>query len=130
MKYKIGMVINGQITGVQPYGAFVALDEQTQGLIHISECHHGYVEDIQKYLKVGQQVKVMIIDIDEYNQKISLSMRCLESEFWVKDKDKIRTQYQHKKYWTNRHVQEGFKPIKENLKGWTKEALTAIEKNK
>ena len=38
--YRIGMVLEGYVTGIQPYGAFVALDEETQGLIHISECHH------------------------------------------------------------------------------------------
>ncbi len=76
--YRIGMVLEGYVTGIQPYGAFVALDEETQGLIHISECHHGFVDDIQNYLKVGQRVRVMIIDIDEYTQKISLSVRCLE----------------------------------------------------
>ena len=61
--YRIGMVLEGYVTGIQPYGAFVALDEETQGLIHISECHHGFVDDIQNYLKVGQRVRVMIIDI-------------------------------------------------------------------
>ena len=37
MKYKIGMVLSGTITGLQPYGAFVSLDEETQGLIHVSK---------------------------------------------------------------------------------------------
>ncbi len=46
--YRIGMVLEGYVTGIQPYGAFVALDEETQGLIHISEGHHVFVDDIQK----------------------------------------------------------------------------------
>ena len=37
MRYRIGMIIEGRITGIQPYGAFVSLDNRTQGLIHISE---------------------------------------------------------------------------------------------
>lgn len=81
MNYRIGMVLDGKVTGIQPYGAFVALDDKTQGLIHISECRHGFIDDIRSYLKVGQRVKVMIIDIDEYTQKISLSVRCLEKPF-------------------------------------------------
>ena len=75
MNYRIGMVLDGKVTGIQPYGAFVALDDKTQGLIHISECRHGFIDDIRSYLKVGQRVKVMIIDIDEYTQKISLPVR-------------------------------------------------------
>lgn len=78
MRYRIGMIIEGRITGIQPYGAFVSLDNRTQGLIHISECHHGYVDNIRNFLKVGQMVRVMIIDIDEYTGKISLSIRCLK----------------------------------------------------
>ena len=87
--YRIGMVLEGRVTGIQPYGAFVALDEETQGLIHISECHHGFVEDIQKYLEVGQKIKVMIIDIDEYTKKISLSVRCLEKPFDFSDRKSV-----------------------------------------
>lgn len=129
MEYKIGMIIEGEVTGVQPYGAFVALDSQTQGLIHISECHHGYVDDIHKYLAVGQKVKIMVIDIDEYSQKISLSIRCLAHSF-TNEKEKIRPQYQHKKYWTNRHVQEGFKPISLHLASWINETLQDIGNSK
>ncbi|WGN89634.1 CvfD/Ygs/GSP13 family RNA-binding post-transcriptional regulator [Ligilactobacillus faecis] len=126
--YRIGMVLEGRVTGIQPYGAFVALDEETQGLIHISECHHGFVEDIQKYLEVGQKIKVMIIDIDEYTKKISLSVRCLEKPF---DFSKPKyTRYQHKKYWTSRHVYEGFTPIKQRLDHWVDEALADISKGK
>lgn len=44
MKYKIGMVLSGTITGLQPYGAFVSLDEETQGLIHVSEVQAGFTK--------------------------------------------------------------------------------------
>lgn len=126
--YRIGMVLEGSVTGIQPYGAFVALDETTQGLIHISECHHGFVDNIQKYLKIGQKVQVMIIDIDEYTQKISLSVRCLEKPFDFSQPKHAR--YQHKKYWTNRHVYEGFAPIAKHLDEWVTEALEDIVSNK
>ena len=53
VNYRIGMVLDGKVTGIQPYGAFVALDDKTQGLIHISECRHGFIDDIRSYLKVG-----------------------------------------------------------------------------
>ena len=77
MTYKIGQIIEGKVTGIQPYGAFVSLDNETQGLIHVSEVQSGYTKNIHSLLKVGQPVTVQIIDIDEYSKKISLSLRTL-----------------------------------------------------
>ena len=129
MRYRIGMIIEGRITGIQQYGAFVSLDNRTQGLIHISECHHGYVDNIRNFLKVGQMVRVMIIDIDEYTGTIRLSIRCLEKAFDF-SREKRRPGFNHRKYWTNKHVQEGFKPISKRMSKWINEALEDIEKNK
>ena len=129
MDYRIGMILTGKVTGLQPYGAFVMLDDNTQGLIHISELKHGYITNIDDYLKVGQMVKVMIIDIDEYTGKISLSLRCLEKPFNFKyNREDITHQY--KKYWSNRHVEEGFTPIKTHLDKWIEDALNDIENGK
>src|SRR5699024_9349709 len=100
----------------QPYGAFVALDEHTQGLIHISECHHGFVDDVSKFLHVGEEVSVMIIDIDLYTGKISLSIRCLEKPFDFCDAGKI-ARFQHMSYWTKSNVSTVFKPIHDRLEG-------------
>ncbi|MBN7274739.1 S1 RNA-binding domain-containing protein [Ligilactobacillus pobuzihii] len=128
-EYRIGQVIDGRVTGIQPYGAFVALDEHTQGLIHISECHHGFVDDVSKFLHVGEEVSVMIIDIDLYTGKISLSIRCLEKPFDFSQPRK-RARFQHKRYWTNRNVSTGFKPIRDRLEGWVADALDDINSGK
>lgn len=63
-KFEIGAVVTGKVTGIQPYGAFVALDDSTQGLVHISEITHGFVKDINEHLKVGDEVKVKVLSID------------------------------------------------------------------
>lgn len=63
--FKVGDVVSGKVAGIQSYGAFVALDNSTQGLVHISEITHGFVKDIHDFLEVGQEVKVKILDIDE-----------------------------------------------------------------
>ena len=55
MTYKIGQVLQGTVTGIQPYGAFVALDEQTQGLIHVSEIQSGYTKNINEVLLYQQE---------------------------------------------------------------------------
>ncbi|WP_409302445.1 S1 domain-containing post-transcriptional regulator GSP13 [Peribacillus sp. SCS-155] len=77
-KFEVGAVVAGKVTGIQPYGAFVALDESTQGLVHISEITHGYVKDINEHLKVGDEVQVKILSVDEAAGKIGLSIRATE----------------------------------------------------
>ena len=61
MTYKIGQIIEGKVTGIQPYGAFVSLDNETQGLIHVSEVQSGYTKNIHSLLKVGQPVTVQVL---------------------------------------------------------------------
>ncbi|MDR4889376.1 general stress protein 13 [Bacillus sp. HNG] len=77
-KFEVGSVVKGKITGIQPYGAFVALDENTQGLVHISEVTHGFVKDINEHVKVGDEVEVKILSIDEAAGKIGLSIRATQ----------------------------------------------------
>ncbi|MGD6804334.1 S1 domain-containing post-transcriptional regulator GSP13 [Rossellomorea vietnamensis] len=77
-KYETGNVVTGKVTGIQPYGAFVALDENTQGLVHISEITHGFVKDVNEHLSVGDEVNVKVLSVDEAAGKISLSIRATE----------------------------------------------------
>src|SRR5690606_30864802 len=77
-KYEVGEVVTGKVTGIQPYGAFVALDDSTQGLVHISEITYGFVKNVEDYLKVGDEIQVKILHIDESTEKISLSTRALQ----------------------------------------------------
>lgn len=116
MDYKIGMIVKGKVTGIQPYGAFVALDKETQGLIHISECKHGYVKNLNEVLAVGDEMDVMILDIDEYTQKISLSLRALEDQSHFHYHSKKRRHRQEKL------KQDGFKTIRDLMPQWIEEA--------
>jgi general stress protein 13 len=77
-KFEAGQIIDGKVTGIQPYGAFVALDDENQGLVHISEITHGYVKDINEHLSVGDDVKVKVMNVDEARNKVSLSIRATE----------------------------------------------------
>ncbi|MEH7086060.1 S1 domain-containing post-transcriptional regulator GSP13 [Neobacillus drentensis] len=77
-KIETGSILTGKVTGIQPYGAFVALDDNTQGLVHISEVTHGYVKDINEHLKVGDEIKVKVLSVDEGAGKIGLSIRATE----------------------------------------------------
>jgi predicted RNA-binding protein with RPS1 domain len=77
MQYRIGQTVEGKVTGIQPYGAFVMLDRQTCGLIHISEISDGYVRDISRYVKVGDTITVKIIDFDAAANQARLSLKAL-----------------------------------------------------
>ena len=53
MSYQIGQIVEGKVTGIQSYGAFVSLDPKTSGLIHISEISDGFVRDVGLFVHVG-----------------------------------------------------------------------------
>jgi small subunit ribosomal protein S1 len=80
-KYEIGDSVEGTVTGVVDFGAFVKLEEGLEGLVHISEIDWGLVEDPRNFLKVGQKIKAKIIEIKD--GKISLSLKQLKQNPWV-----------------------------------------------
>lgn len=74
MAVEVGKVVEGTVTGITNFGAFVQLPEGKSGLVHISEISHDYVEKVTDYLKRGEKVKVKVLSITDDN-KISLSIR-------------------------------------------------------
>src|SRR5699024_7625074 len=77
-KFEAGQVLEGKVTGIQPYGAFVALYHETQVLVHISENTHGYVQDVNEHLKNGDTVNDKVLNVDAEKNKVSLSIRATE----------------------------------------------------
>ena len=74
MESGVGSVLEGKVTGITKFGAFVSLPENKSGLVHISEIAYSYVNDVKDFLKEGQEVKVKVIGIDE-NGRINLSIK-------------------------------------------------------
>ena len=74
MELTVGSIVDGKVTGIMKFGAFVSLPEGRSGLVHISEIAYTYVSEVSDFLKVGQEVKVKIIGIDE-NGRINLSIK-------------------------------------------------------
>ncbi|MCF6462265.1 S1 RNA-binding domain-containing protein [Clostridium sp. Cult1] len=74
MPVTVGKVVEGRVTGITNFGAFVQLPQGESGLVHISEISDDYVEKVADYLKKDQKVKVKILSISE-DGKISLSIR-------------------------------------------------------
>ncbi len=80
MEVEIGKIIEGKVTGITNFGAFVQLSVGKTGLVHISEVALAYVKDINEHLKVNDVVKVKVISIDDKG-KVSLSIKkALEDE--------------------------------------------------
>jgi predicted RNA-binding protein with RPS1 domain len=79
MKYKVGKIVEGTVTGIETYGAFVSFDEFYSGLIHISEISEGFVNDVNEFLTIGDIIKTRIIGIDEENNHLKLSIKEFEN---------------------------------------------------
>lgn len=74
MGFEVGSILEGTVTGITKFGAFVSLPDKRSGLVHISEIAHSYVNDIHEHLSEGQPVTVKVIGIDQSN-RINLSIR-------------------------------------------------------
>lgn len=75
---EIGQLVEGKVTGIQPFGIFVDL-EGVNGLLHIKQVSQNYIESLPSLFQTGQPIKAVIIDLDEGKGRISLSTRVLES---------------------------------------------------
>ena len=73
MELTVGAIIEGKVKSITKFGAFISLPENQTGMVHISEITHAYVNDIHDHLTEGQDVKVMVIGLE--NGKINLSIR-------------------------------------------------------
>ena len=74
MEFGVGSVVEGKVTGITKFGAFVSLPGGKSGLVHISEIAYSYVNEVSEFLQEGQEVKVKVIGIDESN-RINLSIK-------------------------------------------------------
>lgn len=74
MQFEEGKIVNGKVTGITKFGAFVELEGGVTGLVHISEVSLNYVEDINEHLKVGDIVEVKVLP-SEKKGKIGLSIK-------------------------------------------------------
>jgi small subunit ribosomal protein S1 len=80
-RYAVGDTVNGEVTGAVDFGVFVRLEEGLEGLVHISEIDWGLVENTRSLFKVGDKVKVKVIEVKD--DKISLSIKQLKENPWT-----------------------------------------------
>ena len=74
MEFGVGTIVEGKVSGITKFGAFVTLPEGKSGLVHISEIAYSYVNDVHDHLSEGDTVKVKVIGIDDAG-RINLSIK-------------------------------------------------------
>lgn len=73
-EFKKGQLVKGIITGIEKYGAFLKIDEECNGLIHISQISDRFVRDINSYLKVGDEISAIVLE-DNIDTHLKLSIK-------------------------------------------------------
>lgn len=116
-KYKKGRVVCGLVTGIESYGIFVSLDEFYNGLIHISEAANGFVKDLNEIVYIGETIYAKVLDVDEENFHVKLSLKDVEYRPLKKKRLKIT------------ETEQGFNQLKEQLDGWIDKKMKEIKKN-
>ena len=81
--YPVGTIVDGTVTKIVPFGAFVQLGEATEGLVHISEMAPRHIETPAQVVKVGDTVKVKVMEINPERRRISLSMKAAAAELGI-----------------------------------------------
>ncbi len=74
MEFGVGSIVEGKVSGITKFGAFISLPEGKSGLVHISEIAYSYVNDVHDHLNEGDEVKVKVIGIDDAG-RINLSIK-------------------------------------------------------
>ncbi len=73
--YKVGDIVKGKVTGIEDYGIFLLVDDDVTGLIHISEISEGFVRNVADYAEIGEIIKAEVIEYDEKNRRLKLSIK-------------------------------------------------------
>ena len=122
MKYEVGQIVLGTVTNVKPYALFLEFEDGTTGLLHISEISDSFISDIERYGSKGDQMKVMIVSIDENNGFLRVSYKKVPPE----EAYSSHTNSARKAPDTN---DEDFAPLAEKLPEWIKDTLEKAKKD-
>lgn len=129
MEFQIGDIMVGEVTGIQPYGAFIRFPNEESGLIHISEISSYFVRNVNDYVKIGQNVRVKIIDIIEEKNLYRLSLKQV-AERRRQNIRKMTTEALPAKKKKVTISKVDFAPLKEKLPEWIEIELKKMEEEK
>ena len=105
-KYKVGDIVKGKVTGIEKYGIFILLEDGYNGLVHISEISDNFVRDIFDYVQLGEEINSKIIEVDDENKKLKLSIKNIN--YKIEDKKSLEDK-------------NGFSSLREMLPKWIEE---------
>ncbi|MHB8051460.1 MAG: 30S ribosomal protein S1 [Coriobacteriia bacterium] len=83
--FTVGVIVDGKVTKIVPFGAFVEIGDNVEGLVHISEMARGHVEKPEDVVHVADEIKVKVMDVDLDRRRISLSIRAANEELGLPD---------------------------------------------
>ena len=109
MSLEVGAIVEGEVTGITNFGAFVQLPEGKVGLIHISEVSNVYVKDVHDFLKEHDKVKVKVLSVDDRG-KIGLSIKQLTPQRPQNDNCERRNNNGMRPQGDNRERRGGMRP--------------------
>ena len=113
--FKVGETVKCQVTGFKEYGIFVKINNEYNGLIHISEITNSFVHNVADYAEIGETKYAKIIEINPNTKHLKLSIKNID--YKVDGKEMLEKD------------QEGFLPLKEHLGIWINEKLKEINKD-
>lgn len=113
-EFKEKDIIKAKVTGIQEYGAFVNINDDYDGLIHISEISYGFVKNINDYIKIGDNIYAEVIEVNKENNQLKLSIKDID---YKKDGTKLKRIAETK---------SGFEPLKQNLDIWINKKIKEI----
>lgn len=114
-KIKVGDIVLGTVTKIVGYGVFVSCDEYN-GLIHISELSDNYVKNIRDFVKVGDRIRLKVLEIDEENKRLRLSFKMINKTRGAKGEIP--------------HYQIGFKTLRDYLQKFIQDQLKENDNDK
>lgn len=114
-KYEKDNIVTGYVTGIEPYGIFVSLDDYYDGLIHISEISSDFVNNVSNYANIGESLKMKVLEVNEKTHHIKLSIK--DIDYRIEKKSKIKP------------TKHGFSTLEKNLPIWIDNKIKEYNKN-
>lgn len=113
-EFRESEIVEAKVTGIQEYGAFVNIDNEHNGLIHISEISYGFVKNINDYVKIGDKIYAEIVNVDDESKQLRLSIKDID---YKNNGERLKRIAETK---------SGFEPLRNNLDNWINKKIKDI----
>ncbi len=107
--FEVGDTVKCIVTGFKEYGIFVKINEEYNGLIHISEISSSFVHNVMDYAEIGEEIYAKVIEVDNETKHLKLSIKDINYKLDGKEKEESD--------------KNGFQPLKEHLNIWINDKL-------